>query len=97
MNEVGNEKFRVLGFNIPVGYKSSNLKTIAKNLSIRKKNEVNLEVATIAKTMKDAGMKMDPKYFTERTGINFEEIKEPAPVKPGFTPKQIDKLKNLYE
>ena len=54
-------------------------------------------MATIAKTMKEAGMKMDSKYFTERTGIEFEEIKEPAPVKPGFTPKQIDKLKNLYE
>ena len=97
MNEVGIEKFRVLGFNIPVGYEFKFKNDHEEFEHNKKENEVNLEVATIAKTMKEAGMKMDPKYFTERTGIDFEEIKEPAPVKPGFTPKQIDKLKNLYE
>jgi hypothetical protein len=97
MNEVGIDKFRVLGFNIPVGYEFKFKNDHEEFEHKKKENEGNLEVATIAKTMKEAGMKMDSKYFTERTGIDFEEIKEPAPVKPGFTPKQIDKLKNLYE
>lgn len=48
----------------------------------------NKTVAETAQTMKNAGLKMSPKYFTERTGIECEEIEEPEPVKPGALPQQ---------
>jgi hypothetical protein len=58
--------------------------------------------------MKESGMEMDEKYFTERTGIPAKRIVEPAPGegdlevgKPGEKPKDKkpnpDKIKNMMD
>jgi phage gp29-like protein len=64
----------------------------------KREDESNAQTATIAKTMKDGGLKMDAVYFTDRTGIPAEAVEEPAPVAPGApgTPNP-QKLKNKME
>ena len=69
-------KLREDGLNIPndryFRYKNDHEKE-----EYRKKiDEANKITAEIAKILKDAGMKMDDEYFTERTGIPVEEIEE---------------------
>lgn len=50
----------------------------------------NNATATVAQVMKNAGMQMDPQYFTERTGIPFTPIVPPAPIMPGVDPNKKD-------
>lgn len=77
-------KLRNLGLGyIPEGY-TLRYKNDEEKEAFRKREDAsNLQTATIAKTMKDAGLKMDAKYFEERTGIPTEEAPEPEPIKPG--------------
>lgn len=97
MNETVIDKLRVLGFNIPFGTEF-HFKNDKEAQEHRKaENEENESVATIAKTMKEAGMEMDETYFTERTGIKFVKVEEPVPVKTDFSQKVKDKIKNLYK
>ena len=71
-------------------------------IQVRKDEDANnLQTATVAKTMADAGLKMDAKYFTERTGIECTEIVAPAPIAAtkadlSFTKEQKNKLTKLY-
>lgn len=98
MNETFIDKLRILGFDIPFGteFKFKNDKEAQEHETAE--NTMNLAVAEIAKTMKDAGMEMDENYFTDRTGIKFVKT---APIDitntaPTFGDKIQAKLKNLY-
>jgi hypothetical protein len=89
-----------LGFNIDTTYPfkfSNNQEVVEKRMHEDANNKVT---ADIAKTMKDAGLKMDAKYFEERTGIKTTELEEPAPVPPLQLPKKnplTEKVKNKLE
>jgi len=90
-------RMREFGFNIPEGY-SFEYKNDDEQETFRKKEDAsNLVTATIAKTMKDAGLQMDAKYFEERTGIVSTKIEVAAPGKPAFGQPITEKLKNLYK
>lgn len=64
-------KLRNLGFPIPEGvvFCFSNNHETEENT--RRENENSKLVAEIAQTMKNAGLKMDPLYFREKTGIEI--------------------------
>lgn len=86
-------KMRNLGFAIPetTRFKFANDKEQSEQEE--KVAVVGKSYADIAQTMKNAGMKMDTKYFTEMTGIPAEEIEEPEPVLPE---KTLKKIKSFY-
>lgn len=92
-------KLRDLGVPLPEGlrYRLRNDAEVMDAKAVE--NKQNAEVATIAQTMKNAGLKMDAKYFTERTGIPCTEVaeeepKDPADLKPGAK-KPTEKDKQL--
>lgn len=67
----------------------------------RRQDESNKVTAEIAQTMKNAGLKMDAKYFEERTGIKTTEAEIIAPVVAAPPPKGMgkqvqDRLKKIY-
>lgn len=97
MNETFLDKLRILGFPIPFGAYFSFKNKGEEQEHEAKENEQNLKVSEVAKTMKEAGMKMDEKYFIDRTGINFTTIEEPEvnPI-PKFGNKIQAKLNLLY-
>lgn len=76
-------KMRNLGFNIPEEFKFKYSNDDEAQDQRWNEDKNNIATATLAKTMKDAGMEMDPKYFTDRTGVPFTKIEPPAPVVPG--------------
>lgn len=92
-------KLRKLGLRIPDTVRFC-FKNDHELQEIREReDETNQKTALIAKTMKDAGLQMDPSYFAERTGIPTTPV--PAPIAPpapgGALPEDItNKLKNLY-
>ena len=99
MNEYFIDKLRILGFNIPIGTEFGFKNDKEKQEHRAAENTENLQVAQIAETMKNAGMKMNQGYFEERTGIKFEEIETPTP--PSMNPQAFGKkiensLKKLY-
>lgn len=100
-------RLRDLGFQIPEGWEWT-LDNDDEQVEQREREDKNNAVtAEIAQTMKNAGLKMSSKYFQDRTGIECEEIEEPAPVddleagKPGENPgdKKPDakKFKNMMD
>lgn len=112
-NVVNNElipRMRNLGFPLPEGimYRLRNDAEIEETRS--RENAQNTAVATIAQTMKNAGLKMSAKYFTERTGIPAEEVEEvvaepttgmPGDKNPGAAEKKANekikaRLERLY-
>lgn len=81
-------KLRELGLvNIPDGYKFVFLNDGEEEEIREHEDASNTITATIAKTMKDAGLQMDPEYFAKRTGIPTKKMEEPAPVVPGQKPE----------
>lgn len=82
-----------LGFQIPEGFvfKYKNDDEAQDQRWNEDKN--NLQTATVAKMMKDAGMEMDATYFTDRTGIKFEKIVPPVPIIPPASGDDEDKKK----
>lgn len=102
-------KMIALGFTINTTYPfkfSNNHEKVEK----RKNEDANNKItAEIAKTMKEAGLKMDAKYFEERTGIKTTEIEEPKEETPPVVPQVDDetnkklakrvknRLKELYK
>jgi hypothetical protein len=69
-------KLAALGIKIDLAYKfcySNNAELEEKR---RTEDANNKATAEVAEVMKKAGLKMDPKYFEERTGIKTEEFEE---------------------
>ncbi len=72
-------KMRALGFKIPEGIRFE-YKNDAEREAFRAREDASNKVtAEIAQVMKNAGLKMDAKYFEERTGITTGEIEAPEP------------------
>lgn len=66
-----------------------------EDFEIRKKEDAaNLETATIAKTMSDAGLKMDAKYFSDRTGIDTTDAPIPISQPFGGNAENAKRIKN---
>jgi hypothetical protein len=100
-----------LGFQIPEGYSFKYKNDDEAQDQRWNEDRNNNATATVAKIMKDAGMEMDPTYFTDRTGIPFTKIAPPAPILPPPLPgddkkklppakvseKIQNKLKKLYK
>jgi phage gp29-like protein len=91
-------KMRKLGFKIPEMY-SFGFKNDREKEKIRQQqDESNQVTATVVKTLKDAGYKVDPKYIEDRTGIIVTEVEPPAPLitNPNLSKDIKNKLDNLY-
>jgi len=87
VNQVLFEKLRALGFVIPDG-------VTAVMLNDNEEHEQAERVTDISVNIKQAGLQVDGKWFTEQTKI---PLSEDAPmVKPQFTDKVSNRLKELY-
>lgn len=74
-------KMRNLGFKIPDKVRFEFKNDQEKEAFRERQDASNKVTAEIAQTMKNAGLKMDAKYFEERTGIKTEEIEvKPEPL-----------------
>lgn len=95
-------KMRSIGFKIPDNIRFE-FKNDAEREAFRAKQDASNKVtAEIAQTMKNAGLKMDAKYFEERTGIKTEEIEEQGeepqdPEEKIAIQKVKNKLEHLYK
>ena len=91
-------KLRVLGFPIPEGVHfcfSNDAETEEVKL---KERENGKAFADIALTLKNAGLKMDEKYFTEMTGIPVTDMPIPAPMPNlAISDKIKAKLDKIYK
>jgi hypothetical protein len=83
INEELIPRLRNLGIPFPEGmrFRYRNDAEVMETRS--RENKENKSVAEIAQTMKNAGLKMSAEYFTERTGIECEEVEEPKPEEVG--------------
>jgi hypothetical protein len=95
VNDVLLPKLRKIGMNVPedrVFTFTNNHELVEQRME---EDANNLQTATIAQTMKNAGLQMDAKYFEERTGIPTT-VAAVVP-SPSFSPKIADKIKNFYK
>lgn len=86
-------KLQNLGLPLPMGGKIVFKNDKEKAEARRSEDEANKLTADLAKTMKDAGMEMDEKYFFDRTQIPAKRIEAQE---PPLNPVVKEKLKNLY-
>ena len=93
-------KMRNLGFKIPENIRFE-YRNDAEKESFRERQDASNKVtAEIAQVMKNAGLKMDSKYFEERTGIKTAEIEEVEIEDEEGKAQAADvqnKLRNLYQ
>ncbi len=87
-------KMKLNGFRIPDGYSFAFKNDEEKEELREREDKSNLATAQIAQTMKNAGLKMDAAYFTERTGIPAEAIEAPEPLAPEDK-AQLGKVSNM--
>jgi phage gp29-like protein len=108
INSVLFPKMRALGFKIPEMYKFSFKNSNEKEEIRKQEDESNQVTATIVKTLKDAGYKVDPKYIEDRTGIKVEVmedkpepnlLKKPEPLvtNPNLPKRVRNLLNNIYK
>ena len=83
-------KLRKIGYKLPENITFKYLNDGEEEEIRAKEDASNKVTAEIAQTLKNAGMKMDPAYFTKRTGIPVSEIEEVEPVEPGAGKKEED-------
>lgn len=94
-------RMREMGVAIPEELKFFFKNDTELELLRQREDESNKVTAEIAQIMKNAGMKMDPNYFTDRTGIPAEAIEEPDPME-GMKPDMLkrkavqNQLKKIY-
>ncbi|MCA6513896.1 MAG: DUF935 family protein [Chitinophagaceae bacterium] len=93
-------KMRNLGFKLPENIRFE-YKNDAEKESFRAREDASNKVtAEIAQTMKNAGLKMDAKYFEERTGIKTseaEEIEQESEEEKAQAENVQNQLRNLYK
>lgn len=100
-------KLRRIGYKLPENITFKYLNDGEEEAIREKEDTSNKVTAEIAQTLKNAGMKMDPAYFTKRTGIPVSEIEEVEPIEPGAGKEEDEddlrqkvqvknKLKELY-
>ena len=86
-------KMRNLGFKIPEGIRFEFKNDEEKEAMRERQDASNKVTAEIAQTMKNAGLKMDPAYFEERTGIKTSELEQPEPIEPEEAEEEQKQLK----
>lgn len=97
-------KMRLHGVNIPIKAKFKYKNDEEEEIAAQKEYAKKQSFATIAKTMKDAGLQMDPDTFTKETEIPckvLEVVKPPIPPEPTIKPEPLapeikNKLNLLY-
>jgi phage gp29-like protein len=89
-------KLRKLGFPIAKGLRIGTTRDKEETQARIAEDAANKTTAEIAQTMKNAGFKMDAKYFTDRTGIPCEEVEEEPAVIPGASAAAM-KIRNMYK
>jgi phage gp29-like protein len=84
---------------IPDGYQFAYINDNEDEQFRSREDASNLITATIAQTMKAAGLQMDSKYFSDRTGIVAEAVPDPvaAPAAQGREAAIKNRLRNLYK
>jgi hypothetical protein len=88
-------RMRKFGFKIPIQKHFEFLNDYEKEETREKEDTSNLKTATIAQTLAQANMQMDPAYFSERTGIPVTAIVAAEPPAPGKKdPELNDRIKN---
>ena len=87
-----------LGIKIPVGKKYKLKNDQEQYVEEKREGETALAWATIAKTLSDAGLKIDVKEFVENSGITVTEKPIPPPADNNeFTDKVKARLKTIYK
>ncbi len=92
-------KMRNLGFKLPENIRFEYKNDAEKEAFRAREDASNKVTAEIAQTMKNAGLKMDAKYFEERTGIKTseaEEIEQESEEEKAQFESVQNKLLNLY-
>jgi phage gp29-like protein len=90
-------KLRKIGFGIPEGAVfcySNNDEKEEQRARVDASNKITAEIAQI---MTSGGLKMDPKYFEERTGIPTTEAEIPEPDPKTFNKNVQNKINALYK
>lgn len=87
-------KLIAIGIKIPLGLQLKFKNNEEKHEDREREDASNKATSDIAKTMKEAGLAMDAKYFTERTGIPCDKIEEHA--EPESFDKVVNKMDSLY-
>jgi len=90
INDLFLDKLKKLGFSIPEGVKFKYKNNNEKYEELKKENEVNSTFATTVKTLFDAGIQVDEKQITEKTGLIVTKIETPV------APKTQKAITNLY-
>jgi post-segregation antitoxin (ccd killing protein) len=88
-------RLREMGMNIPDTLHFEIKNDREREEARRSEDENNAVTATIAYTMKQAGLQMDAAYFNERTGIPTTVSPDPAPTS-GFPAKIQNRLNKIY-
>jgi Protein of unknown function (DUF935) len=88
INEELIPRMRLFGFNIPLDLHFEFTNDNEDEEFREKEDKSNLQTAEIAQMLAQAGLQMDPKYFTDRTEIPVTLIPTPAPIVPGGSGKQ---------
>ena len=83
------DRLRALGFNIAEG-------SVACMMNDSEEVENANTIADLSVKIKQGGLQMDGKYFTEKTGIPLAEIVAPTPNAPTFPAKIQNKLNQMY-
>jgi hypothetical protein len=87
-------KLKSIGFYIPESTKFKYSNSSEEMENTNHEIEMNTKIATIAQTMKNAGLQMDAKYFEDQTGIPTTQIA------PSFNPlsnRITNKLNEIYK
>ena len=90
INDLFLGKLKNIGFSIPDGAKFKYKNNNEKYEELKKENEVNSVFATTVKTLFDAGIQVDEKEISEKTGLKVSKIETPV------TPKTQKAITNLY-
>ncbi len=94
-NDLWIPKLIKLGVKIPAG-KKFKFKNDAEKQEIQESENKNSQaVANVALAMSQAGLKMSAEYFSEKTGIDCEEIEQPE-MTPQFSPATKNRLNKIY-
>ncbi|MEI8111159.1 MAG: DUF935 family protein [Chitinophagia bacterium] len=91
-------KMRNLGFKIPDNFRFEYKNDAEKEAFRTREDASNKVTAEIAQVMKNAGLKMDAKYFEDRTGIKTTEIEQPDTEEDKMQATNVqNKLRELYK
>jgi hypothetical protein len=96
VNNILIPKLIKLGIKIPLGKKYKLKNDNEKQETSKKEAKTAQDWATVAKTMSEAGLKMDPKIFSAKSGVEKVEGVEKETPQSSLSPKFKEKLNKVY-